>query len=165
MIKFVSIVAFCLALLTPSLCAQQNYEPHGAWLRASVRPNDPLKFDAGLPWVSDYAQPAEYAQWWKEIAACEKLILPGELTKAVRFVQINAKTFRRGSMPEELYGYTDAAYLTIYLAAGKMHDASTVMHEMVHQLDFWNGFNAGMDYHPPDQFEACEISTYGPPNP
>src|SRR5438270_399200 len=89
-----------LAVLSAELitrgCEAQDTPKHT--LRASVRPNDSVKADASLPWVSEYEPPAVYEDWWKEIAACEHLPHPGQLTRAIRWVEVNSVTFRLGHL-------------------------------------------------------------------
>ncbi|MDQ6769473.1 MAG: hypothetical protein M3Z54_05760 [Gemmatimonadota bacterium] len=163
LLELAAIAIVPLAVALPISVGAQDLT--GSQLRASVRPNDSAKVDRSLPWVSEYEQPLVYASWWKEIADCEKLILPTELIKAMHFVQINARSFRRGVMAEALYGFTDSRHLTIYIAQGSVLDKSLITHEIVHQLNYWSGFDAGADSHPPDQFENCGIHTVGPPLP
>jgi len=133
-------------------------------LRASVRPNDSVKVNPSLPWVSEYDAPAIYTEWWKEIAACEHLILPVELEQAVHWVQVNANSFHVGPEdPNSTWGLTDAAKLTIYVAQGSVGDREVITHEMVHQLDYWQGVDQGEDWHLSDQFDkVCGLHTHHP---
>jgi len=128
----------------------------------ALRPNDSVKKDVTLPWVSVYQAPAIYAKWWREVANCEHLVLPVELEPIVRFVQVNSSTFRIAPHIEEVYGYTQSDRNTIILAQSKVLDESTVKHEMTHQLDWWNGVDEGPDFHPFDTFEACGLHVTEP---
>lgn len=159
-VVLISVVFACIPSLQKECGAQR--EPT---IRGSVRPNldslgnVPKKINPLLPWVSEYQQPPVYALWWKKIADCEHLILPVELSKAVKFVQINSETFTRGQRPEYLYGFTQPEVLTIYLAQSVVSEYETTAHEMSHMLLYWNGIEVGIDYHPPDVFESCGLHT------
>jgi hypothetical protein len=162
--EYAWILAF-MFLVLPALATRLEAQREPT-MRASVRPNVdstgsvPPKINPALPWVSEYQQPAIYAEWWKKIAACEHLILPVELTKAVHFVQINSETFTRGLKAEWLYGYTQPeAGLTIFIAQSVVNEYETVAHEMLHLIAYWNGLETGADYHPPDLFETCSLHT------
>jgi hypothetical protein len=128
----------------------------------NLRPNGTTKYDSALPWVAQYKAPAIYADWWKEIARCEKLEIPAELARKVKWVAVNSATFRVAPAYETLYGLTDTDAITIVIAQSKVLDKSVVMHEMAHMGNQWNGVDQGADYHPADSFEVCDLHTVYP---
>lgn len=124
----------------------------------NLRPNSQTKLDPALPWVAEFRAPAIYAEWWKEVGKCEGFDMPVELTRKVKFVEVNSNTFREATIfGETLYGLTDPDALTIILAQSKVLDKSVVSHEMAHQGAFWNGVDQGKDFHPFDLFENCGL--------
>src|SRR5690349_9408044 len=129
----VGFMVLVLPAITKSKLFSQEPERHS--IRASVRPNDSTKYVPSLPWVSEYEPPPIYEQWWKDIAACENLPYPGELTKRVTWIQINSRTFRLGSRPGNTFGFTDEPHLTIYVAIASQLEPEVILHEMAHQLD------------------------------
>lgn len=110
--------------------------------------------------MSDFSPPPIYDQWWKEIATCENLPLPVALTKTVKWVILNAHTFRLGLQYERMYGFTDTEHTTIYLAMASQLEPEVVKHEMAHMLDYFAGNDEGEDYHPPDIFENCGLHRF-----
>lgn len=156
----VGFMVLVLPAITRSKLFGQDPDKHS--IRSSVRPNDSTKVDPFMPWVSEYEAPAFYDKWWKEIAECEHLPYPGQLTKQIRWVEVNSHTFRLGRHIEYVYGFTDASALTIYIARDRITDWEIVKHEMVHQIHWWMGFDEGEDYHPPDYFENCNLHTTHP---
>lgn len=123
---------------------------------SDIRPEGRIKFNPSLPWMSEFKAPAIYADWWQEIGKCEKLSMPTELTKRVKFVFVNSETFRIPGY-SGLLGLTDPESLTIILAQSKVNDKSVVMHEMAHQGAVWNGIDEGKDFHPYTIFEECNL--------
>lgn len=170
MIRELAVIVGFLVLVLPALprgCSGQDAYPEAHSIRASVRPNPDstgilVKYNPSLPWVSEYQPPAIYGEWWGQVASCLHLALPTELLPTVKWVQVNSVTFRLPKAFMAAYGFTDAPRNTLYIAQGSVMERATIVHEMAHQLDWWNGVDEGTDYHPPDVFETagtCGLTT------
>ena len=126
-----------------------------------VIPQTWSRWNESLPDMAEYTQPFYYEAWWKEIGACEHVIVPEELIKAVRFVYVNSK-YMVVDGDLGVLGYADAPHRTIYIVLPLIYNKSVLMHEMLHFLDYWNGIDEGVTYHPKERFETCGIHTFYP---
>lgn len=109
--------------------------------------------------VAAYDQRDEYAQWWKDAAACAKIILPERVDK-VQFYFVNYKEF----VPSPLSGnrrtvtaVTYAGQEQVFVSVLHVKDRATIIHEMVHQLLYWAGEPDWHDDNRPE-FVQCHVT-------
>lgn len=157
---FLKSVAWIVAFMVLVLPALSKLGAQGK-LPPIVVPQSWGKWNDSLPPMAEYSQPFFYEGWWKEIGACEHVIVPLELTRAVRFIYVNAK-YMVVDGDRGVLGYADAPNRTIYIVLPLIYDKSVLMHEFLHVLDYWNGIDEGRTYHPPERFNACGIHTFYP---
>lgn len=143
-VVLISIVFVCLPTLTRQCEAQGKLPP-------VVVPGSWTTVDLTLPAMSEYSQPFIYESWWREIGACEHVTVPMDLAKRVHFIFVNAPTMIVDMQPNIL-GFANPSSLTIYIALPFIFTESIVKHEMLHWLDYVNGIDEGLDFHPVSRF-------------
>jgi hypothetical protein len=115
--------------------------------------------DLTQPAMAEYFQPFIYESWWKEIGACEHLIVPIELARAVHFVFVNSPTMVVDMDPGVL-GFTYAPALTIYVVLPLIYTETIIKHEMLHWLLYVNGVDQGKDWHIMPRFNSCGVTRF-----
>ena len=112
-----------------------------------------------MPPVFAFQQPEIYERWWREIAACQNLILPVELTRAFKFVAVNAETMAVNGEFGVL-GYASMGTFTIFVVESLAMNESLIKHEQTHILLGLNGIDQGKNWHPDLYFTRCGISRF-----
>lgn len=108
----------------------------------------------------EYRQKKIYETWWREIAECEGLELPGSY-KQVRFFHVNGRAFMPAEYPVWLDGLTYPKIGRIYVATPYIFSEALVKHEMLHWILWALGYRL-TDQHPVEMFEKCGIHIQGP---
>lgn len=106
----------------------------------------------------EYPQPDLYEGWWHEIADCESLPLPPQHSQ-VRFFALSAREFWPLVSPGWAIGYAMTPRGEILLAFPYIADPTTVKHEMLHFLLYWN--HETKETHPIDRFGVDGIGMCG----
>jgi hypothetical protein len=146
--------ALILSLLTAGSLSAQAPVAFTAFRHSNTE-----KLIPALDWLAEFKPLAEYAGYWKEIAACQNIPLPPKaILDSVRFFYVNAPDFR----PEPANKAAMQAAVTyalvgqIFIAVPHLKNKATVEHEMTHYLLFLQGETDWHDDARPE-FTRCGI--------
>lgn len=134
--------------------------------------SDSVKYISTFPWLGAYAQPAAYADWWKDMQHCAGLPDSADFSN-VTFLAVNTKygfsvldpvgkpLHWKDGRPLIFDGLSDQTKHVIILPIGRVLRRADVAHEMLHVVLARYGLPHGHgDIGVTEAFQRCHINEF-----